>query len=151
MDPRLVGSWSLEGVSTLLGRPAPEVSAEVWKPDRAGPRSRAAMRGVGFVFRADETGYSESRRDPRFVPRSRLPGESKRRKVGCLLSSPARIGRLAASASGFTPIGRRCCGLCARLWPTRRRPACWSETTQLPPAGERSPAEPSAAPDCGGM
>jgi hypothetical protein len=64
MDPRLVGSWRLEGVSTLLGRPEPDASDEVWKANRAGPKHRAALRGVGYVFRSDGTGAIESRRDP---------------------------------------------------------------------------------------
>jgi hypothetical protein len=64
MDPRLVGSWHLEGVSTLVGRPDPDASDEVWKANRDSPRHRAAFRGVGYIFRADGTGQMESRRDP---------------------------------------------------------------------------------------
>jgi hypothetical protein len=64
MDSPLVGSWQLEGVSTLRDRPDPDASDEVWKANRAAPQHRIAFRGVGFVFRADGTGHSESRRDP---------------------------------------------------------------------------------------
>jgi hypothetical protein len=64
MDPRLVGYWRLEGVSTLLGRPDPDASGEVWTANRASPRHRVAFRGVGYVFRADGTGQIDSRRDP---------------------------------------------------------------------------------------
>ena len=68
MGPRLVGSWHLEGVSTLLGRAGPDAGDEVWKADRAAPRHRAAMRGAGYVLRADGTGQIESRREPPFWP-----------------------------------------------------------------------------------
>src|SRR5947209_5044614 len=69
MDPRLIGSWRLEGVSTLLDRPDPDAGDEVWKPNRAAPQHRIAFRGVGYVFRADGTGHMESRRDPPLRPR----------------------------------------------------------------------------------
>jgi uncharacterized protein (TIGR02996 family) len=60
----LVGSWHLEGVSTLMNRPDPDADATVWKANRAAPQHRIAMRGVGYIFRADGTALHESRRDP---------------------------------------------------------------------------------------
>lgn len=55
MDLKLIGSWHLEGVSTLRDRPDPEASDEVWKPNRAAPQHRLAFRVV-------------SRRDPPLRP-----------------------------------------------------------------------------------
>jgi uncharacterized protein (TIGR02996 family) len=55
----VVGSWRMEGVSVLLGRPSPDEADDVWKPARAGPRTRGALRNVGFTFLADGEGRHE--------------------------------------------------------------------------------------------
>jgi uncharacterized protein (TIGR02996 family) len=64
----LVGSWHLEGVSTLMNRPDPDTDATVWKPNRAAPQHRIGMRGVRYIFRADGTALHESRRHPILRP-----------------------------------------------------------------------------------
>lgn len=68
MDQRIIGSWHKEGISTLWGRPDPEMSPDVWKADRTAPTNRASFRSVGYVFRADGTGQIESRRNPPIRP-----------------------------------------------------------------------------------
>lgn len=68
MDPRLVGTWHLEGITTLRDRPDPDASDEVWKANRAAPQHRIAFRAVGYVFCPDGTGWCESRRDPPLYP-----------------------------------------------------------------------------------
>src|SRR5262245_20318888 len=65
----LAGSWRMEGISTLIGRPSPDEADDVWRANRAGPRARRGMRNVGFTFRADGSGSY----DLLNLPRSRPP------------------------------------------------------------------------------
>jgi uncharacterized protein (TIGR02996 family) len=64
----LVGSWHLEGVTALVDPADPDTDESVWKPYRAAPRARGAFRRIGYVFRADGTGQSESRHVPSLQP-----------------------------------------------------------------------------------
>src|SRR5215468_10986107 len=52
----LVGSWRMEGVSVLLGRPSPDEADDVWTPAQTRGRTRSALRNVGFTFLIDGEG-----------------------------------------------------------------------------------------------